>query len=128
MHTLAAARFSTPKAFTTGSGMRSRAPPILKFCRDLCVCAPQYLHTVCAPQEAVDLRWTTKQAEYELQASATACSHLLCYHAVPSTKTPAAVPVSWHLKGAHRVLLNPHFRGQGPGAYTTEEAASGLVC
>ena len=43
--TLAAARFCTPNAFTTGSGMRSRAPPILKFCRDLCVCAPQYLHS-----------------------------------------------------------------------------------
>jgi len=42
--TLAAAPFSTPNALITGSGMRSRAPPILKFCKDRCVCAPQYLH------------------------------------------------------------------------------------
>jgi hypothetical protein len=41
--TLAAALFRTPKPLMTGSGMRSRAPPILKFCRERCVCAPQYL-------------------------------------------------------------------------------------
>ncbi len=43
--TIAAARFCTPNALTTGSGIRSPAPPILKFCSDLCVCAPQYLKT-----------------------------------------------------------------------------------
>ena len=44
--TFAAALFRMPKAVTTGSGIRSRAPPILKFCRDRCVCAPQYLQAV----------------------------------------------------------------------------------
>lgn len=43
LHTLAAARLMTPKALTTGSGIRSRAPPILKFMIERCVCAPQYL-------------------------------------------------------------------------------------
>ena len=32
--TAAAAPLSTPNALTTGSGMRSRGPPILKFCRE----------------------------------------------------------------------------------------------
>jgi hypothetical protein len=45
--TLAAARLRTPKARTTGSGMRSLGPPILKFRRDRCVWAPQYLRTWC---------------------------------------------------------------------------------
>jgi hypothetical protein len=56
------------------------------------LCAP--VPTVCASQEAVDLRWTTKQAEYALQASATACSHLLCYHAVCLNTTQHQAPSS----------------------------------
>jgi hypothetical protein len=47
--TFAAALFSTPKALTTGSGIRSRAPPILKFWIDRCVCAPQYLRSTHTP-------------------------------------------------------------------------------
>lgn len=42
--TFAAARLRTPKAWTTWSGIRSLGPPILKFCRDRCVWAPQYLN------------------------------------------------------------------------------------
>lgn len=42
--TLAAAPLSTPKARTTGSGMRSEGPPILKFWMERCVCAPHSLH------------------------------------------------------------------------------------
>ena len=40
---LAAAFFRIPKARTTGTGIRSRSPPILKFIRDRWVYAPQYL-------------------------------------------------------------------------------------
>ncbi len=40
---LAAALFCMPNADMRGAGMRSRGPPILKFMKDRCVCAPQYL-------------------------------------------------------------------------------------
>ena len=40
---LAAAAFWMPNARTTPSGMTSRGPPILKFCRERWVWAPQYL-------------------------------------------------------------------------------------
>ena len=40
---LAADFFKIPNALITGTGIRSRSPPILKFYKDRCVYAPQYL-------------------------------------------------------------------------------------
>lgn len=51
--TLAAARLMTPNALTTGSGMRSRGPPILKFMIERCVWAPQYLQRAQRVQQLV---------------------------------------------------------------------------
>lgn len=47
--TFAAEAFRIPNARMSGSGMRSEAPPILKFCKERWVCAPQYLHNVTKP-------------------------------------------------------------------------------
>lgn len=36
----------TPNALIIGSGIRSRSPPMSKFCSDLCVCAPHNLKQI----------------------------------------------------------------------------------
>jgi len=68
--TCAAAPLRIPKARTTGSGMRSLGPPILKFIVDRWVWAPQYLSdgTSSGPNvsysvRVVDIRRVTREAE-----------------------------------------------------------------
>lgn len=78
MLTLAAAPLSTPNARTTGSGMRSVGPPILKFWMDRCVCAPHSLQS--AGQGVVG-----RAGHDTTRAAAARLSH------------PAGVQGLWHL-------------------------------
>ena len=59
---LAAALFCMPNADMRGAGMRSRGPPILKFMKDRCVCAPQYLE-IGAESECMTMWRSDSQAQ-----------------------------------------------------------------
>jgi len=58
MFTVAAAPFRIPNARTIGGGIRSCGWLILKFSRDLSVCAPQYLSdgTFISPKASLSVR------------------------------------------------------------------------
>jgi hypothetical protein len=82
--TLAAARFSTPKARTTGSGIRSLAPPILKFCSERCVCAPQYLACKHPAQDGLVQGWGLVQVGNRYLSAGTSKEPMVSF----STRTP----------------------------------------